>query len=385
MEQEAKNHRVPYTKILEILPHPKADRLEFAVVFGFQVIVKKDAYKVGDEVIYVPIDSILPQWLEDKIFPPDSKIKLNKHRVRQIRIRGLPSQGMLMSVEDVAEHLGIDRVRRLGTYEENEDLSEALGITKYEPPETFVGSAPGGRKIKKDENPLFHKYNGLDNIKWYPQKFKPDEIVVLQEKIHGSNARAALLPYVANTLWRKFKKFLRLTPEYEFCYGSNNVQLQQRDSYRGYYSTDIYGNAFAAVNAQMKIEPGETIYCEIYGDGIQKNYNYGLTNGEHKLILFDVKVLQEDGTQKWLSPDEVRAYGEERGFEVVPEIYRGPFNSLEFVKEFTKGNSVLVPSQKVREGVVVKAVENYDEYGNKRALKVISEEYLDDPTNTDNH
>ena len=27
--------------------------------------------------------------------------------------------------------------------------------------------------------------------------------------------------------------------------------------------------------------------------------------------------------------------------------------------------------------LVIKAVENYDEYGNKRALKVISEAYLD--------
>lgn len=70
---------------------------------------------------------------------------------------------------------------------------------------------------------------------------------------------------------------------------------------------------------------------------------------------------------------------------MVPELYRGPFIGLEFVKGFTKGNSVFVPSQKVREGVVVKSLTTYDEYGQNRALKVISEDYLSDESNTDFH
>jgi len=45
----------------------------------------------------------------------------------------------------------------------------------------------------------------------------------------------------------------------------------------------------------------------------------------------------------------------------------------------------LAPSQKVREGVVVKSLDNYsDERGSKKALKVISEAYLD-ADNTDFH
>lgn len=385
-QKEANNHRVPYTTIRAIAPHPNADRLEVAVIYGFQVVVQKDKYKVGDEVIYCPIDSILPGWLEETLFPPDSKIKLNKRRVRQIRIRGLASQGMIIPLEAVAYHLGIDSLRRVGTYEADQDLAADLGIVKYEPPEVGPSHTPGGpRKVKKDENPFFHKYNGLDNIKWYPDKFKPEENIVLQEKIHGTNSRAACMPYVANTLWKKFKKLVGLAPTHEFCYGSNNVQLQNKDGHTGYYGEDVYGRVFDKLNVQSKIKPGETIFGEIYGHGIQKNYDYGCMPGEHKFVLFDVKVLLESGDQKWLSPDEVIAFAKERGFDMVPEVYRGPFISLDFVKAHTNGASVLCPSQKVREGVVVKSTDNYDEFGNKRALKVISEAYLDDPTNTDNH
>lgn len=376
------NFKVPLTQIKEIRPHGNAEKLEIAVVYGFQVVVKKDVYMEGDPVFYIPIDSIIPQKLEDHLFPADSKIKLEKRRVRQIRIRGLASQGMLIDPEDIEQVYG----ENFDMTELEKDYAEALGVIKYEPQVTVNNpGAPGSRKARKPlENPAFHQYNGLDNIKWYPEKFKADEIVVVQEKIHGTNARAALQPFVANTFLKKLKKFFGFAPENEFCYGSNTVQLQNRPDRPGYYGRDVYKEVFTALKVQEKLHPGESIYGEIYGDGIQKNYNYGL-KGEQDFVLFDVKVTNEDGTQRWLNPDEVAMFADQRGFKMVPEVYRGTYNNLEFVKQFTVGASLLSPSQKVREGVVVKAFKDYDEYGNKRALKVISEAYLDDKSNTDFH
>lgn len=377
-ENEGSTYKVPLTQIVAIDVHPNADKLEIATVYGFQVVIKKDSYKVGDQVIYVPIDSILPQKLEDFLFPPDAKVKLTKHRVKQIRLRKIASQGMLISPADIQSVYGFTP-----EYLED-DHKEMLDIRKYEPPlpkfQSEMG-APGARKTKALENPLFHKYNGLDNIKWFPTLFKEGDMVVMQEKIHGSNARAAKLPYSANTLWKKIKKavygWLGKSMAQEFCYGSNNVQLQERKDYKGFYGEDIYGKVFNSIDAASKIRDGETIFGEIYGSGIQKDYNYECKEGEHKFILFDVKVLQDDGTQRWLGPDEVIAYAKDRGFDMVPEVYRGPF-SLALAKELTIGNSVLAPTQKVREGVVVKAIEGYsDERNNNKALKVISEAYLD--------
>ena len=73
--------KVCLTSVKEILVHPNADTLEVAVVYGFNVVVKKGMYQVGDTAVLVPIDSLLPQYLEDYIYPPDSKIKLSKNKI----------------------------------------------------------------------------------------------------------------------------------------------------------------------------------------------------------------------------------------------------------------------------------------------------------------
>lgn len=381
MSDEVSNFRVPLTEIVEIKKHPNADRLDIAIIYGFQVVVKKDVFKKGDKIIYIPIDSVLIPELEYQIFSKDSKIKLSKHRVKQIRIRKLASQGMVVRLEDIKVVFGFT------PNELEKDYKDEIKVIKYEPPTPKFQSSMGGgvRKVKPLENPNFQKYNGLTNIKWCPFLFKEGEEVVYQEKVHGSNSRASILPFAANTLLKKIKKFFRLTPKFEFCYGSNNVQLQQRKGYTGYYGEDVYGRVFKELNVEPKLKPNEIIYGEIYGEGIQGNYSYGL-KGEQKFVLFDVKILEWDGTQTWLSPDKVKAFAKERGFEMVPEIYRGPFISLEHAKEATLRASELAPSQKVMEGLVVKAVDNYsDERGNKRALKCISEKYLDRSDNTDYH
>lgn len=378
MSEENTTYKVPYTTILEIGPHSNAERLEIATVYGFQVVVSKCKYKVGDKIVYIPIDSILPQLLESIIFPEDSKIKLNKSRVRQIKIRSFASQGMLIDPQYLATIVNMDRI------ELETDLKDILGVKKYEPPVPGLAQpfpTAGGRKMRQD-NPLFHKYNGLDNIKWFPGKFNETTEVVIQEKLHGTNARAGLVPYNANTLWKKIKKFLKLTPEVEPCYGSNNVEISAKKEYKGWYGEDHYATTFQSCDTFAKLRLGETVFGEIIGPGIQKNYNYGLK--ALKFVLFDVKLLQADGKQVWLSPSEVAAFAKERGFEVVPVLYEGPFNK-ELAYSLTKGNSVFCPTQKIREGIVIKAASNYSIEGNKQALKWVSEDYLNDHSNTDNH
>lgn len=372
------NYKVPLTNILEILPHSNAERLEIATVYGFQVIVSKGRYKAGDVVVYVPIDSILPQGLEDKIFPEGSKIKLNHHRVRQIRIRGLASQGMLLDTTDIADKVDFKKAHA------EDNLAGALGITKYEPPVRGPSQTQGaGRnRNKKSEHPLFHKYNGLDNIKWFPTLFKEGDEVVVQEKLHGTNARASILPFIANTWRKKIKKFFGLAPKTENCYGSNMVEISASTEYKGYYGQDIYGEAFEAAGVFERLMPGEIVFGEIIGPGVQKGYEYGLSS--RRFIVFDVKILRHDGKFTWLNPYEVENYCNERDFDFVPVFYRGPY-SRDAIYAMTKGPSVFDPKTKVREGVVVKAAGEYSIEGNKKALKWVSEDYLADTSNTDFH
>lgn len=60
---------VTIERIGEVWNHPNADRLDLARVDGmsFQFIVGRDQYKVGDLVVYFPIDSLLPQNIVEKL------------------------------------------------------------------------------------------------------------------------------------------------------------------------------------------------------------------------------------------------------------------------------------------------------------------------------
>lgn len=380
--------RVNLTQIVAIEPHTNADTLEIATIYGFQVVVKKNKYKIGDVVAYIPIDSIIPEWLEERLFPyikdPKTgemikpKIILNNHRVRQIRIRKFASQGMVLDTTDIADKVNFKKVK----IEDN--LAETLGIIKYEPPIEGPSFTQGRDKQrnKSYEHPQFHKYNGLDNIKFFPTLFKEDEQVIIQEKLHGTNARASLLPYRTNTLWRKLVNIFGFGKP-EQCYGSNNVQKSVgRSDRKDFYSEDVWGITFSRMGVFSKLKLGETVFGEIVGPGIQANYSYGLT--EYRFVLFDVKLLGADGKQYWLSPTDVAAFAKERGFEIVPTLYSGPYNK-ELAYSLTKGNSVYCPTQKVREGIVIKSNEIYSNEGSKRALKWVSEAYLDDSSNTDFH
>lgn len=376
-------YKVPYTKILSKHVHPNAERLEIVKCYDYAVITRKDQYQVGSMVFYVPIDSVLPKDLDNHIFPVDSKIKLEKGRVKQAKIRSFYSQGLLVDPDDVRKILADRGVKTSLKFELEKDYSELLGVKKYVPPMASFQVVDRDKKLRRgSNNPLFHSYQGIENAKWFPNLFTENQEVVVTEKIHGSSCKFAYLPTGADTLFKRVKKLFGLLPKYEYCYGSNNVDLTNKTDFKGYYGEDVYAQALKSCEAHKKIKPNETVYGEIVFSGCQKNYTYGHTKPH--FILFDVKIFSDDGSWKWLNPDEVEAYAKERDFDMVPILYKGLYNKA-LIEEFKTGDSVYCPSQKVREGVVIKsrfAYNNESCSSRKAALKLISEEYLS-KNNTD--
>lgn len=78
---------VSVVKIDDVIEHPNADRLDLVQIAGWNCVIRKGEYQKGDKVVYIPIDSILPFEIESKLFPPDSKVKLSKSRVKTIKLR----------------------------------------------------------------------------------------------------------------------------------------------------------------------------------------------------------------------------------------------------------------------------------------------------------
>ena len=351
---------VEVVKILDVLSHPNADRLSIAQIKGWQCVIAKDSYKAGDLVVYIPIDSVLPEEVENRLFA-NSKVKLNNHRVRTIKLRGAISQGMVAGFDQ----LGIKPC------DEGTDLASKLGIVKYE--QTVQLTTRGGRpRSKKATNPNFVKYTEIENYKNYPNGFTFGEEVVVTEKIHGTNYRAGWVIAVADTWWKKVKLYFGKLPKYEFVFGSHNVQLQNGKP--NVVSTvpyeNVYARAVAAFNLKEILKPGEVIYGELYGYGIQNHYSYGCKPGEFGLVIFDLMI---DG--KYQDTAVLEKFCKERGFKMPPILYRGQFN-LEVIKALTVGNSVMAPTQKIREGVVIKPEKDTVTYFGRKVLKLISDEYL---------
>jgi RNA ligase (TIGR02306 family) len=372
------SHRVEVVKIDEIVPHTNADRLELAKISGWQVVTGKGTFQVGDLVLYVPVDSILPNTLEMRLFPPGSKITLKKGRVRSIKIRGQMSQGMIVSLHDVEEEFcdTWDGKSTLPKYEVGLDLAERLHITKYEPPEPdFAISAPKGKKASKNQiNPNFRKYTDIENIKWYTNVFKDGEQVYISEKLHGTSARYGFVP-------RHYEGFLApvqaavmgflakwgIVKPYQFIYGSRNCQLHT-GSNQSWYKEDVYSKILLQEDIKAKLLPGECVYGEIVGHAIQKNYAYGCKEGEHKFFVYDVMV---DG--KWLDYPAFNRWCSVRGFTPVPRLYVGPWSQEVHMKH--RDGPSTVGGQKIREGVVIKSVVDDESICGRKVLKSISDAY----------
>ena len=354
--------RVEIVKIKEINVHPNADRLELATIKGWPIVVQKGMYNSGDEVIFIPIDSILPSELEEKIFPPGSKIKLTKHRVRSIKIRKALSQGMIIPLWYISDNVI--------SYKVGDDVKDILGITKYEPPVRAQAILTGNARSKKRNNPHFNKYSDLQHYKNYPELFKECDQIAITEKCHGTSFRAGYAPFDANRWWKKFLQFIKLAPKYEWVYGSRNVQFQNKIRKKIFYSTNVYAECVETYGLKDKLKPNEIIYGEIYGHGIQKNYTYGCKNNEHKFIAYDVKI---DG--QWLDYNAFLSFCHQRRIPYAPHLYSGCYNKDE-LSQYMAGPSELSKDQKVKEGIVIRSTKEQQTYAGRAVLKYINDEYL---------
>lgn len=364
--------RVNLTTIEGIIPHPSAERLEIAVVYGYYVIVGKDQYKAGDKILYVPVGAILSEQLDTLLFPPDSKVKLHNRRIRAIKLRGVVSQGFIID----PKHLGVsdDLDNML-----EQDFAEDLGITKYTEP---VKSLPGMmnphqiRNILK--NPDFKEYTDVEHGKYYDrQVMVTGEEVIVTQKLHGTSARYGWFKRPVRNLWDKALTYFNIMPEYEFCWGSRRAQINSKPekSHPGFKSEkqgcdfgDVYTKIKHQENLMKKLPKGYAVYGEIVGWGIQKGYLYHAGLNQHKFYVYDV---QKDG--KYLNYDDAIKLCNEWGLTHVPLVYRGPYIMDEINKQLTNNTISLEPN----EGICVKPVQDrHSPVMGRVVLKYINPEYL---------
>ena len=148
MKNEDVRKLVSFKIVEKIKSIENADAIELVCFGGWQVVVKKDEFKVGDKVIYFEIDSFLPKGIKQFAFlvEKSSKKALDTkgnevvgHVLKTIRLRGAISQGLVLSPKDFD--------KELNTQKDLEDyFYDELGVFKYEKPlpldTTIIGNYP---------------------------------------------------------------------------------------------------------------------------------------------------------------------------------------------------------------------------------------------------
>jgi RNA ligase (TIGR02306 family) len=353
-------------RITEIRPIPGTDNIEQVTVGGWNCIIKKGQYKVDDLVVVATTDAVIPQELSDSMNVTNYLRKGG--RVRTVKLRGVYSECLIIPLY-YAYNLGGK------SWTEGSDCMELLGIFKYEPPAVQVQLA-SGRKIRYHQNPNFGVYYKFPNIKNVNGMFTDEDRVQITRKIHGTNARYGIVKKRHLSLWDKVKKFVRLADEwieYEYVYGSHNVE-KGSDS-QGFYDTDVWRTiadkydikdklwTYVKLHGPSVIGSGVVLYGEIYGPGIQKNYDYGLK--DMQFTGFD--FVENGEYQNTFRTKHVIA----NVFNLphVEELYIGPWLQELQTKFLYDG----IPGTKVpHEGVVIKDVS-----GNRhKVAKVINPDYL---------
>jgi len=130
-------------RIDRIEPIPNADAIECAYIGGWPSVIKKGQFNVGDLVVYCEIDSWIPHHLApflSKEKDPREYNKVKGERLRTMKLRGCLSQGLILPVDYIdgvpfitADYLE-DGIGRMLFVTEGDDVTEALGIQKWEAP-----------------------------------------------------------------------------------------------------------------------------------------------------------------------------------------------------------------------------------------------------------
>lgn len=141
-------------KIVNIEPIEGADKIEKLTVLGWHIVASKsENHNIGDLICYIEPDSRVPE------IPMFEFLKDRKYIVKTIKLRKQVSQGLVIPLRELQKNFNID----IATLKEGQDVTDLLGITKYDP-EGEKEQKLAEQEMKKAKNPI-HKF--LMRYKWY--------------------------------------------------------------------------------------------------------------------------------------------------------------------------------------------------------------------------
>ena len=355
---ETKRKLASVQRIAEIKPIPGADKICAFRCRNWWVVDQKDKYKVGDLCVYCELGA----WLPHNLAPFLSKGKEPRvyegivgERLRSIKLRGQISQGLILPMTVLDEWDSGEMITIVGEdyYQEGEDVSEVLGIVKWERP--IPAQLQG--QIKGNFPPSIPKTDQTRIQSFSEQtlkEFAEDHLWTVSEKADGTSSTY----------------YLSSDGEFHVC--SRNMNLKETE-----------GNTYWEVAKKYEIERrmreadlfGFAIQGEICGPGIQKNI-YELP--DHRLFVYNVfeetsqtyVINSKEIADELLLPHVPILYNE---FSFDPQMEEDACANDAIVQPLLKmaeRKSILNPKTE-QEGLVFRSIDDPN-----TSFKVISNKFL---------
>ena len=339
-------HLATVQEVTGLHPIEGKDRIVLADVLGWHVIVKSDEFNVGDQCVYIEIDSVLPP-------KPEFEFLAKKdYRIKTMKMGGVVSQGICFPMSILPE----------GLYHVGGDVTELLGVTQYEPDRDDYQPSDSKktkrkltlcdklqRKFRKDKTAFPTNYiHKTDETRIQSAPFLLDstEPWVVTEKVDGSSGTFLLIKHGLS---------------YEFIVCSRNRRIP-KDDCSIYWEVAKKYRLKDVLTSLIGKRKWIAIQGECIGPRIQGN-KYGVN--EAKFYAFN--LIDYSGRKNSVQARDILGT---RGIDFVPIIdpkFVLP-KTVDEMMEYSTGQSVI--GDTLREGVVVRSQDG------KQSFKAVSPEFL---------
>ena len=348
---------VTVERIAEVREHTNADRLEMARLasMSYQFVIAKGSYKPGDLVVYFPIDSILPQAVVTAIGLDGKLSGSEKNRVKTVRLRGEISQGVVASPEVLIPGWNAN----VG-FHEGQDITELLGVTKYEPP---IIPSQAGNLVPLPDMVSVYDIEGAERFGEQVEQYLLDAPVMITEKLEGSHFAASF--YADGKIAVSQRRF-RIEP----------VEGAEHDWHKAARTSGLL-DKLPRLKAEVERRLGRafqvvTVRGEMIGPGIQGNY--------YKLPAQALRVFEIEANGTPLEANIYLNLIDEFEIDAVPllasNVILRDWLVGQNLAQASNGKSILNPSA-IREGIVVRPMnEVRSELLGRVIIKQRSPEYL---------
>ncbi len=349
---------------------PNSDRIAAYGIDGYVVVDGVDRFEVGDVAVYISEDSVVPDDIIAEMNLTGRLAGTKHNRVKAIMLRGQLSQGLL--------YTGVKFNKDTAVV--GEDYASRLGIIKYVPqiPTHLAGDVYNlGRE--------WVYYYDVENVKRYPDLLTVNDMVRVEEKIHGTQCCVVIAPDTIIPCAQHNSGFLVIDrgPHEKIWYsvhvgsktqmGENGLAFQWTDSNM---NSNAYLRAIMTSELKLIVEKYPNHLIQVYGEvyGNVQDLTYSVTGVDFR--MFDVRVRDLSlpiCAPRFLSDDELTEL-EQAGVRRVPILYRGPYD-IDAIRQFTQHTKSKVDDVTMMEGGVIKpAIEQRASFG-RLVLKDINIEY----------